>query len=133
MNRADQRRRHRERIAEVRSGTAPRPIRTREAEVLRTGPIGSGLLPGTLGGPGMAGFESHAPDEHVKLLFPEAGKQPRLPVPDSDLLRWPQPLTMSLEYAVRRYDSEAGELDLDITVHDCGSATAVATRRQSGA
>jgi NADPH-dependent ferric siderophore reductase len=32
-----------------------------------------------LGGPGTAGFESHAPDEHVKLIFPDSDGTLRVP------------------------------------------------------
>jgi NADPH-dependent ferric siderophore reductase len=42
-----------------------------------------------VGGPGTAGFESHAPDEHVKLIFPEADGILRVPEPDGLMLRWP--------------------------------------------
>ncbi|MDI5981756.1 siderophore-interacting protein [Amycolatopsis magusensis] len=124
MSRAEQRRRYRERIAEVRAGTTaekvPYPIRIREAEVLRTGEVGAGLIRVTLGGPGTAGFEAHSPDEHVKLIFPEADGTLRLPEPDGDMLRWPRPSPTSREYTVRRYDPVTGELDLDVALHDGG-------------
>ncbi|WP_181771218.1 siderophore-interacting protein [Amycolatopsis pittospori] len=124
MSRADHRHRHLERIAEVRAGQGaekvPYPIRVRTAEVVRTAMIGSGLLRVTLGGPGTAGFEAHSPDEHVKVLFPELDPEPRLPVQDGDMLRWPKPSPTSREYTVRRYDPVSGELDLDVAVHDGG-------------
>ncbi|UJW29513.1 siderophore-interacting protein [Saccharothrix sp. AJ9571] len=124
MNRAEQRRRYRERIAEVRAGTTaekvPYPIRIRKAEVLRTSEVGAGLIRVTLGGPGTAGFEAHSPDEHVKLIFPEADGTLRLPEPDGDMLRWPRPSPTSREYTVRRYDPVTGELDLDVALHDGG-------------
>ncbi len=124
MSRADHRHRHLERIAEVRAGReaekVPYPIRVRQAEVVRTEMIGSGLLRVTLGGPGTAGFEAHSPDEHVKLLFPELDPEPRLPVQDGDMLRWPKPSPTSREYTVRRYDPATGELDLDVALHDGG-------------
>ncbi|MEV6909379.1 siderophore-interacting protein [Amycolatopsis sp. NPDC051071] len=124
MSRADHRHRHLERIAEVRAGReaekVPYPIRVRQAEVVRTEMIGSGLLRVTLGGPGTAGFEAHSPDEHVKLLFPELDPEPRLPVQDGDMLRWPKPSPTSREYTVRRYDPVTGELDLDVALHDGG-------------
>ncbi|MGA6161680.1 siderophore-interacting protein [Amycolatopsis magusensis] len=124
MSRAEQRRRYRERIAEVRAGTTaekvPYPIRIREAEVLRTSEVGAGLIRVTLGGPGTAGFEAHSPDEHVKLIFPEPDGTLRLPEPDGDMLRWPRPSPTSREYTVRRYDPVTGELDLDVALHDGG-------------
>ncbi|MFJ7212930.1 siderophore-interacting protein [Amycolatopsis sp. NPDC098790] len=124
MRRDEHRHRHRERIAEVRAGSQPEkvpyPIRVRQAEVVRTAMVGSGLLRVTLGGPGTDGFESHAPDEHVKVLFPEVDPEPCLPVQDGDLLKWPKPSPTSREYTVRRYDPESGELDLDVALHDGG-------------
>ncbi|EME63452.1 siderophore-interacting protein [Amycolatopsis decaplanina] len=124
MSRADHRHRHLERIAEVRAGQhaekVPYPIRIRQAEVARTEMVGSGLLRVTLGGPGTAGFEAHSPDEHVKVLFPELDAEPRLPVQDGDMLRWPKPSPTSREYTVRRYDPVSGELDLDVALHEGG-------------
>jgi NADPH-dependent ferric siderophore reductase len=124
VSRADHRHRHRERVAEVRAGEhaekVPYPIRVRQAEVVRTALVGSGLLRVTLGGPGTAGFEAHSPDEHVKVLFPERDAEPRLPVQDGDVLRWPKPSPTSREYTVRRYDPVSGELDLDVALHEGG-------------
>ncbi|WP_067467933.1 siderophore-interacting protein [Actinomadura macra] len=115
---------HLARIAEVRAGTVPAkvryPIRVCAAEVLRTGMIGAGLVRVTLGGPGVDGFESHAPDEHIKLIFPEDDGSLRLPEPDGDLLRWPRPAPTSREYTVRRYDPVNRELDIDIALHGAG-------------
>ncbi|MCE7082323.1 siderophore-interacting protein [Streptomyces sp. ST2-7A] len=127
MIREDHRHRHLDRIAEVRAGrTAEKvgyPIRVREAEVVRTGMVGAGLLRLTLGGKGAEGFEAHAPDEHVKLLFPEPDGSLRLPEPNGLMLRWPRPSPTSREYTVRRHDPVAGEIDIDIALHDGGLAS----------
>ncbi|WP_037367572.1 siderophore-interacting protein [Amycolatopsis orientalis] len=124
MSRDAHRHRHTARIAEVRAGRqaekVPYPIRIRRAEVVRTSAVGAGLLRVTLGGPGTAGFEAHSPDEHVKILFPDADGQVRPPEPNGDLLRWPKPAPISREYTVRRYDPKSGELDLDVALHDGG-------------
>jgi NADPH-dependent ferric siderophore reductase len=112
---------HLTKIAAVRAGTESAkvryPIRIREVEVLRSTMVGAGLVRVTLGGPGTDGFESHAPDEHIKLIFPESDGTLRLPEPDGDMLRWPRPLPTSREYTVRRYDPATGELDIDIALH----------------
>ncbi|MBW4716773.1 siderophore-interacting protein [Saccharothrix obliqua] len=132
--RTDHRHRHLERIAEVRAGRGAEkvgyPIHVREAAVVRTAMVGSGLLRVTLGGPGTAGFEAHSPDEHVKFLFPEPDGTLRLPVPDGHMLRWPKPSPTSREYTVRRYDPETGELDVDVALHEggLGSDWALAAR-----
>ncbi|HYH32355.1 MAG TPA: siderophore-interacting protein [Pseudonocardia sp.] len=130
------RERHLERIAEVRAGTraerVPYPIHIRECEVVGTGMVGSGLLRLTLGGDGTAGFESHAPCEHVKLVFPDERGELRLPVPDGLVLRWPRPMPVSREYTVRRYDAATGEIDLDIALHQGGLAAEWAANATPG-
>lgn len=108
------------------------PARIRQVEVLRRSHVTPRMLRITLGGPGLAGFESHSPDEYVKILFPEPdGSQP-LPEPDGDQLRWPRPLPISRDYTVRRYDADAGELDIDFALHDGGIATDWATTVEPG-
>ncbi|MFT2019333.1 siderophore-interacting protein [Streptomyces sp. 796.1] len=136
MTREDFRDRHLERIAEVRAGRQGEkvayPIRIRQAEVVRTAPVGTGLLRVTLGGPGTAGFEAHSPDEHVKLLFPEPDGTLRLPEPNGLVLNWPRPSPTSREYTVRRYDPATGEIDIDVAPHEGGLASAWAERARPG-
>ncbi|MCG7528388.1 siderophore-interacting protein [Streptomyces sp. OfavH-34-F] len=136
MSRTDHRDRHLARIAEVRAGRHAEkvgyPIGIREAEVVRTAPVGAGLLRVTLGGPGTEGFEAHAPDEHVKLIFREPEGTLRLPERNGAMLRWPRPLPTSREYTVRRYDPATGEIDIDIAVHAGGLASDWAAKAQPG-
>ncbi|WP_282791687.1 siderophore-interacting protein [Streptomyces sp. CC224B] len=137
MTREDHRHRHLERIAEVRAGRHAEkvgyPIRVRRTEVVRTAMVGGGLLRVTLGGPGAQGFEAHAPDEHVKLLFPEPDGSLRLPEPNGSMLRWPRPAPTSREYTVRRYDPAAAEIDIDFALHDGGLASDWARAVEPGA
>ncbi|MFK4067128.1 siderophore-interacting protein [Streptomyces sp. NPDC029674] len=137
MSRVDHRHRHLDRIAEVRAGLHAEkvgyPIGIREVEVVRTAMVGAGLLRLTLGGPGTEGFEAHAPDEHVKLVFPEPDGSLRLPERNGAMLRWPRPAPTSREYTVRRYDPVTGELDIDIVPHDGGLASDWAHRVEPGA
>ncbi|MEW2392320.1 siderophore-interacting protein [Streptomyces venezuelae] len=137
MTRVDHRHRHLDRIAEVREGLHAEkvgyPIGIRQAEVVRTAKVGEGLLRLTLGGPGTEGFEAHAPDEHVKLIFPEPDGELRLPERNGAMLRWPRPAPTSREYTVRRYDPGTGELDIDIVPHDGGLASDWAHAVQPGA
>ncbi|MEL5954360.1 siderophore-interacting protein [Streptomyces sp. CLV115] len=127
MSRVDHRHRHLERIAEVRAGRHAEkvgyPIGIRATEVVRTAMVGSGLLRVTLGGPGAEGFEAHAPDEHVKLLFPDPDGSLRLPERNGLMLSWPRPGSVSREYTVRRHDPVAGEIDIDVALHDGGLAS----------
>ncbi|MHC0429136.1 siderophore-interacting protein [Streptomyces sp. O3] len=137
MTRVDHRHRHLDRIAEVRAGRHAEkvgyPIHLRETEVVRTAMVGTGLLRVTLGGPGAKGFEAHAPDEHVKLIFPEPDGSLRLPERNGMMLRWPRPAPTSREYTVRRYDPVAGEIDIDIAPHDGGLASGWAQKVRPGA
>lgn len=137
MSRTDHRHRHLERIAEVRAGRRAEkvgyPIRVRETEVVRTAMVGAGLLRVTLGGAGTAGFEAHAPDEHVKLIFPDPDGALRLPEADGTMLRWPRPAPVSREYTVRRYDPAAGEIEIDVVPHDGGLASDWARAARPGA
>lgn len=137
MTREDHRHRHLERIAEVRAGRHAEkvgyPIQVRATEVVRTAMVGSGLLRVTLGGPGAEGFEAHAPDEHVKLIFPEPDGSLRLPEQNGTMLRWPRPSPTSREYTVRRYDPATAEIDIDIAPHDGGLASDWASAVEPGA
>ncbi|MEV0580991.1 MULTISPECIES: siderophore-interacting protein [unclassified Streptomyces] len=136
MSRVDHRGRHLDRIAEVRAGLHAEkvgyPIGIRRTEVVRVTSVGSGLLRVTLGGPGTEGFEAHAPDEHVKLIFPDPDGTLRLPERNGSMLRWPRPALTSREYTVRRYDPVAGEIDIDIAAHDGGLASDWAREARPG-
>ncbi|MGY3677929.1 siderophore-interacting protein [Streptomyces sp. TE33382] len=137
MSRVDHRHRHLERIAEVGAGRHAEkvgyPIGIRETEVVRVAMVGSGLLRVTLGGAGAEGFEAHAPDEHVKLIFPDPDGTLRLPERNGAMLRWPRPALVSREYTVRRYDPAAGEIDIDIAPHEGGLASDWAREVRPGA
>ncbi|MFH8755793.1 siderophore-interacting protein [Streptomyces atroolivaceus] len=137
MRPADHRNRHLERIAEVRAGLHAEkvgyPIGIRETRVVRTVMVGAGLLRVTLGGAGTEGFEAHSPDEHVKLLFPEADGSLRLPEPNGTMLRWAGSVLRSRQYTVRRYDPVAGEIDIDVALHDGGLAADWAREAGPGA
>lgn len=125
------------RVAEVRARPAgaervPYPIRIRRLEVLRTERLGSAIVRVTLGGPGLDGFVSLCPTEHVRLVFPDPDGTLRLPEPDGQMLRWPRPMPPSREYTVRRFDADAGELDVDLVLHDGGLAAGWAERVSPG-
>lgn len=137
MSRVDHRGRHLDRIAEVRAGLRAEkvgyPIGIREAEVVRTAMVGAGLLRVTLGGPGTEGFEAHAPDEHVKLIFPDPDGSLRLPERNGAMLRWPRPALATRQYTVRRYDPGTGEIDIDVALHAGGLASEWASGARPGA
>jgi NADPH-dependent ferric siderophore reductase len=127
---------HLEQIAVVLAGASGAkvryPIGLRELEVLSSRMVGSGLLRLTLGGPDLDGFETHVPDEHVRLIFPDADGALRLPERDGLSLKWPRPLPISREYTVRRHDPVAGELDIDFALHPGGFASTWAAAASPG-
>ncbi|MEV8226780.1 siderophore-interacting protein [Streptomyces sp. NPDC079167] len=137
MSLADHRSRHLDRIAEVRAGLHAEkvgyPIGVRETEVVRTAMVGAGLLRVTLGGQGTEGFEAHAPDEHVKMLFPDEDGTLRLPERNGTMLRWAGSALRSRQYTVRRYDPVSGEIDIDIALHEGGLASDWAREARPGA
>lgn len=59
----------------------------------------------------------------MKLIFPDPDGTLRLPEPNGAMLSWPRPALVSREYTVRRYDQDAGEIDIDVAAHDGGLAS----------
>ncbi|WP_037079479.1 siderophore-interacting protein [Pseudonocardia spinosispora] len=114
-------------IAQVKAGSSyakvPYPVGLCELEVLETRMIGSGLMRLTLGGEGAEGFQSHVPEEHIRLIFPDENGELRLPEKVDLTLRWPRPLPVSREYTVRDHDPVGNRLDLDIALHPGGVAS----------
>ena len=128
---------HLARIAEVAAGrTGARvqyPIGVRELQVLAVARLSPVMLRLTLGGAGLAGFQSHVPNEHVRLIFPDERGELRLPEQDGPALRWPRPLPVSREYTVRRHDRDEGVLDIDVVLHAGGVASDWAAQVAVGA
>lgn len=117
---------------------AEHPVRVRQLQVLRRESVTPRMVRVVLGGPGLTGFESHVPDEHVKLVFPDPDGVTRPPteLPDGSSLEWPRPFPPNREYTIRRYDRAAqegaGEVWIDFVVHAGGLASDWAQRVESG-
>lgn len=125
---ATRRAEHLDRLAAVRAGDGgaqkvPYPIRIRALELVRRRALSPRTLRLTFGGPEAAGFESHVPDEHVRLVFPDADGRLRLPTESGSVLDWPRPLPRSRVYTVRRHDPAAGEIEIDVVLHPGGLAS----------
>jgi NADPH-dependent ferric siderophore reductase len=104
------------------SGTDHAPARTghRTLQVLRTERITPRMVRVTLGGDELAGFPGDGPDQRIKLFFPMPGQhRPAMPRASSAGPVWPpgEPRPVIRTYTVRRFDAEAGELDVDFVLH----------------
>lgn len=69
-------------------------------------------------------FTTEGADDYVKIFLPEPGSDmPVLPEQHDGHLHWPRkPAPVARAYTVRRFDSEAVELDLDFVLHGHGPA-----------
>ncbi|MET9972527.1 siderophore-interacting protein, partial [Streptomyces sp. NPDC006356] len=121
------------------------PPTLREVEVVRTVDITPGMRRVTLSGEQLrafttaAGFarpafESKGFDDDLGLYFPYPGQRdPVLPVQGEAKLTVPKdPRPLSRAYTVRRWDPEAGELDVDFVRHGVGVGTTWAYRTRPG-
>ena len=96
----------------------------RELEVVGREWITPKMLRIRFGGPNVEGFESHVPDEHVKLVFPDPDTgRTRPPTQDGDHLHWPRPFPPTREYTIRSFDRERGIVAIDFVVHEGGLAS----------
>ncbi|GGC02603.1 siderophore-interacting protein [Cellulomonas carbonis] len=92
--------------------------------MLRVEPLGRSMRRVALGGPELAGFRCEGPTDHAKAFFP--------PTPDDDVPmpelvdgRWVAregERPVSRDYTIRTFDPAAGEVVLDMAVHDHGPA-----------
>ncbi|MFI6874924.1 SIP domain-containing protein [Streptomyces sp. NPDC050400] len=121
------------------------PPTLREVEVVRIVDITTGMRRVTLSGEQLraftaaAGFarpafESQGFDDDLALYFPYPGQsEPVLPVQGEAKLTVPKdPRPLSRAYTVRRWDPEAGELDVDFVKHGVGVGTTWAYRTRPG-
>jgi NADPH-dependent ferric siderophore reductase len=121
------------------------PLTLREVEVVRVVDLTPGMRRVTLAGAqlreftaanGLArpAFDSSGFDDSIRLVFCYPGQtEPVLPLQTAkglDLPRDPRPLARV--YTVRRWDPDAGELDVDFVKHGIGVGTAWAYRTQPG-
>lgn len=101
------------------------PLRMRRLEVRSVERPTPRLARLGLGGPELAGFVSAAPDDHVKVFFPEPGDhEPVLPEIGPHGVVWPEtgPRPVGRDYTPARVD-DAGLLELDIVLHPGGHAS----------
>lgn len=110
------------------------PLKFRLLRVARVVPLSAGLVRVTLTGD-LSDFVSSSFDDHVKVFFPAEGEtRPAMPEAGPDGPIFPQGAgrpTMR-DFTPRRFDTEAGELDLEFALHEAGPATAWAAQAQPG-
>lgn len=100
------------------------PLRGRHLQVVRRTAVSPGFVRLTLAGPELAGFVSAGFDDHLKLILPQPGQErPSLPSMQDGRPVFPDPRPMLRDYTPARYDSAAGELDIEVALHDAGPAT----------
>ena len=102
--------------------------------VLRVEQLSPHMRRVTLGGPGLRGFHSAAPDDHVKLFFPNHDGELVLPTLGPNGAEFPagrEPSPMR-DYTPRRHDAARGELLIDFVLHGDGPASNWATQAAPG-
>jgi len=109
-------------------------VRMRPLQLLRIESITPTMRRIVFGGPALAGFRSAAPDDHVKLFFPNEQGEFVTPTMTADGPSWPEgkPRSPARDYTPRWHDAEAGELAIDFVLHGDGVATTWAARARVG-
>ncbi|WP_305805297.1 siderophore-interacting protein [Stenotrophomonas sp. YIM B06876] len=114
--------------------TLRRAVHFRQLQVVRSERLTPNMQRIIVGGDALAGFESAAPDDHVKLFFPNADGVFVLPDVTGQGARYPegQQPSPARDYTPRFYDAQAGELVLDFVLHGDGAAATWASNAQPG-
>lgn len=110
------------------------PLRVRMLEVRRVERVTPARRRIVLGGD-LAHFRSASPDDHVKLIFPDApGAELRLPAVDGDRVRYPTGVERPpmRDYTPYDVDPDAGELVIEFVLHGDGPAAAWAAAALPG-
>lgn len=99
-------------------------LQARHLQVVRRTVVSPGFVRLTLAGPELAGFASAGFDDHLKLILPHPGQdRPSLPVMQDGRAVFPDPRPVLRDYTPARFDAAAGELDIEVALHDAGPAT----------
>jgi NADPH-dependent ferric siderophore reductase len=114
--------------------TIRRDVRFRHVQVVHSERLTPNMQRIIVGGDALAGFESAAPDDHVKLFFPNAEGAFVLPELTEHGPRYPEGQSPSpaRDYTPRFYDADAAELVLDFVLHGDGPAATWASNAQLG-
>ncbi|GAA4339851.1 siderophore-interacting protein [Pigmentiphaga soli] len=110
-------------------------LKARLLEVLRVRRVSPHFVAVTLGGPQLEGFTSASFDDHVKLMLPAPGQnEPALPAMGPDGPQWQEGVARPAmrDYTPRRFDTAAGELEIEFALHGDGPAADWAARARPG-
>lgn len=110
------------------------PVVLRTLDVLHVERITPHMQRITLGGDELRGFHSGAPDDHVKLFFPNAAGELVTPTFGPNGLEYPpdrEPSPMR-DYTPRHHDIERNELVVDFVLHGDGPAASWAEHAVPG-
>jgi NADPH-dependent ferric siderophore reductase len=110
-------------------------LKLRLGRVARVLPITPYLTRVTLSGEDLRDFESASFDDHMKVFFPEPGAaKPVLPTlgPQGPEYEPGAARPTTRDFTPRRFDREAGELDIEFALHDAGPATTWAAQARPG-
>lgn len=100
------------------------PIQARHLQVVRRIQVSPGFVRLTLAGPELAGFASAGFDDHLKLILPQAGQErPSLPIVQDGRPVFSGPRPVLRDYTPARFDAAAGELDIEVALHEAGPAS----------
>ncbi len=86
----------------------------------------------------LVGFDSPAPDDHIKIMLPEPAhrhERPALPVYGERGIAFPDgavPMSPPREYTPRAFDTRKGELTIDFVLHGEGPAASWAAQAGPG-
>ena len=99
-------------------------LQARHLQGVRRTEVSPGFVRFTLAGPELAGFASAGFDDHLKLILPQPGRErPALPSLQDGRPVFPEPRPVLRDYTPARFDAAAGELDIEVALHDAGPAT----------
>lgn len=111
------------------------PLKARRVHVLRTLRLSPHIVRVTFGSPELHDFTSLGFDDHVKLMLPQPGQAELVlpaPGPNGPSLPEGAPRPVMRDYTPRRFDPQAGELDIEFALHGDGPAALWAAQAQPG-
>lgn len=114
--------------------TLRHPLKFRNLDVRRVQRLTPHMQRVVFGGDDLQGFTSAAPDDHVKLFFPNAAGDIVQPVLGSNGPEYPPGRDYSpmRDYTPRHYDPSLNELTIDFVLHGDGPASLWAEQAAAG-